>query len=81
LLLENTNCTVYAIDRDKSVFELNSDLIKKYPDRLKPLYGKFSDMEFLLKKAKYYYVSYLQYLLYDITKIIIIIELNFLSQV
>lgn len=51
-ILESANCTVIALDRDPVAYEKAKVLADKYPNRLKPLLGKFSDLPRLLKDIK-----------------------------
>lgn len=50
-LLQAANCKVYAIDRDPTVKQFAEKLEAEFPDRIKLLIGRFSDIEALLKEA------------------------------
>jgi 16S rRNA (cytosine1402-N4)-methyltransferase len=50
-ILENANCTLWAIDRDPEAIERGASLIARFPGRLHLLHGQFGDMVDLLAGA------------------------------
>lgn len=49
ILQENDNTVVYCLDRDPTAYAMARQLSKRYPDRVVPLKGKFSNLPGLLK--------------------------------
>lgn len=50
ILQENNTAVVYCLDRDPTAFTIAKQLSERYPNRVVPLKGKFSDLPILLKK-------------------------------
>ncbi|KAK7791317.1 hypothetical protein R5R35_000823 [Gryllus longicercus] len=46
------NTKVFALDRDPTAFKIANDLSQRYPNRVVPLLGKFSDLPSLLHEEK-----------------------------
>lgn len=51
ILQENDSIVVYCLDRDPTAFSLAEKLSQRYPNRVVPLRGKFSDLPILLKNV------------------------------
>lgn len=49
-ILESANCKVISIDRDKNVEKYVNEVKKEFKDRFSFLYGKFSEVDKLLKQ-------------------------------
>jgi 16S rRNA (cytosine1402-N4)-methyltransferase len=50
-ILEQTGCTLWAIDRDPEAIERGASLVARFPGRLHLLHGQFADMVALLDRA------------------------------
>jgi len=50
ILQENDKTIVYCLDRDPTAYSIAQELSERYPNRVVPLNGKFSDLPILLKK-------------------------------
>lgn len=51
ILQENDTVIVYCLDRDPTAYAIAQQLSERYPDRVVPLKGKFSDLPTLLKNV------------------------------
>lgn len=51
ILQENDTVVVYCLDRDPTACNLAKQLSKRYPNRVVPLKGKFSDLPLLLQSV------------------------------
>lgn len=50
-VLEQADCTLWAIDRDPDAIERGASLVARFPDRLHLLHGQFGDMVSLLQQV------------------------------
>lgn len=50
-ILEQANCTLFAIDRDPEAIERGASLVARFPGRLHLLHGQFGDMVSLLDQV------------------------------
>ncbi len=50
-ILEQADCTLWAIDRDPDAIERGASLVARFPDRLHLLHGQFGDMVSLLQQV------------------------------